>query len=539
MAGKLIQIRPPILGLNTFDQHVDFNSGFARELTNLCIVNGKLRMRAANKLIVPARQSIVNIAHLREDIGTSNVQYAIEREAPGKIVDYSFDILAGNIGGASLYASTTFKHATVEVLCGCREPRSGIYPFASLAFVLNSITDETTIVAGCSHRGRPYFTNGTVIEYGDLEQITGTFGSDGLSGGTLTPTAYMDGQSILRLFSLTAQNGNNNTSLFIIFGNKGKVVVYAGDWPDSANWEYLSSFNMPKPISRVGFIDKDGDIMVATVDYPYSMVELLQEGAANAYNSRRSLPIDALWGALEWSTAETSDNIPFAIYVGQPDSIVTLDCYIFKASGVGTSGLNLIGNYGNASPYLVYFRQYKAWALWLMQPLCWPVRSSDFSDFVFGHVGNGAMCRLFTSSVRDDANGSAQDIYCSWKTPYTSPFESKNQKVSGVRVNYKNPVTGYFQKIRTIFDDSDLNAPFGFYSQPSVTEIVPGVKGEASLDLPAKASSVYNPIANPGGQGGMVSFNFVLAAKSTAGINSGALEIFGATALVEDGGVLF
>lgn len=561
---KLVPLPLPLRGLNTVDPNVSIDSGYARELTNMMITAGKLTQR-------PGIYATYNPA------GAGTLAWydvinnrGIEAAAPGRIVNLSTGASSSDIGGACQAFATTFSHASIEVLCGCGAPRSPDgTAFTSHGFVLSAITDETTITAGCSYRGRPFFTNGSTIEYGDIGQVTGAFASDGLSGGSFSVTDLLEGTGIYRIFALTIQSGNESDVVFVVFGAAGRVLVYSGDWPDASNWQLIGNYLMPPPASRVSFLELDGDIWVATTRYPYKVKDLISSGIVAAYENRISKPIDNLWQSMIW-TRNGADNTasPAVSHVFYIENLLTdadptitrtpVDAIVFQAR-TDNADLDFIGNYDDGGICLVYFRQYDAWALWLTIPFLHPVRKIDVDSdetyyYGLGPAGTPIIQELYFGDWTDRIVGAPdQDIYCSWKTPYdNSAFKGSQQKVEGVRIFFQHVdltysigafnFDGYIYKVRSIFDGSDLSNPWGFYSQPSSSlgTMIPGDfnSNEASLTVPENLFGVYTGMANPGGQGASVSFNIVLGKSADEYAAISRVYINSVTALISDGGPL-
>lgn len=558
---KLLPITMPLRGLNTVNPDVPFDSGYAREFSNLAIVNARVIGRPGIKTLY--RNLTVNsaVSWFDPDALTGIVT------STGQLTSMTGSSAPfGGIGGACLYPATTFKHASIEVLCGCREPRQTADPYTSHGFTSTVIT-MTAVRAGCSYKGRPFFTDGTTVIYGDIGQVTGAIATDGLSGGSFDVSKLLAGQICVRLFALTAQPGNNANTIFVAFGAQGKVLVYSGGWPDSDDWQLIGDYSMPQLSSTVSFIELDGDLIIGTTDYPYSFQDLFSGGPKAAYDNRISAPIDNLWRSLYWSNDAlnpgtwNAEELPAAFRLQQltredNGTIArSFDALCFRCSHNRFSRLNRVADYGSDATILVYFRQYKAWAVWFTFPYWYPIRPWAANPNS-GPIGSyKASIAQFNSDRWIDeyiTNTSTlqKQIYASWKTPFASIYEGKNQKVSGVRtffaegseVGVDSPFKAEINKVKSIFDYSDSNSPWGFWTQPNVGyyPLEPAKSGEATISIAESTSQTYTALANPGGTGGCVGFQFVLTQNSTQPADYTYFqEIFAATALIEDGGVKF
>ena len=546
---KLIPVPIPINGLNTIDPTVPIESGYARELTNLFIANGRVMPRPACKV----KHYHSSLSHVAAWFDTSTgTPYTIEFTG-GLIRNVSTGFSSTNIGGNVSGLATMFKHNNIDILCGCREPRSPVGPtFTSHGFVLSKITDETTITAGCSHKGRPYFTNSAYVEYGDVGQVTGTFASDGLAGGYFDPLPYLDGQYVLRIFSVTVQQGNESDNVLVLFGTGGKVLIYSGDWPDSDNWQLVASYNMPKPASLVSFLEIDGDIMVATPEYCYWFRDLLNAGAISAYENRPSKPIQNLWQSLDWETTISDYRSAHIFYIknllnSDDENITNIDAIVFQSAYGAAPGeaLGTMANYENYSVYLAYMRNTKSWALWLMTHFYSPVKQGLDANTLEALGSVGDIKTLTIGNLVDEyfSTGSTSvvdiDIECNWKTPLIQPFKGVEIAVKGVRLFFKNSISGFFNLIRTIYDFSDFGTKFAFATQDtSGSPLNPANSNSSGIDGSTISYGIYSTLTNPGGIGAGVSIQFNFQRKNGSSEDQ-IQEILGATILADDGGVLY
>ena len=529
--AKIVPVRPPLKGLNTLDPFVDFNSGYARELTNYAIYNGRLHQRPAVRTTGDPTLSI-GIIHWFD--GSKAIDYVT-----GNIYDTITGATAAGIGGACHNHAYTIKHASIELLFGCREPRSPSNPaFTAWTFTTLGLT-ATAIEGGCSHKGRLYVHDGSTIEYSDIAQITGAIPA----GNTRDYTDLLSGQEILRCFSVTVQPGNQTENVFVIFGKSGRVLVFQGDYPKATNWYLIGKFDMPKSPNCVSFVEIDGDIWVSTIKYAYWLRDLFEGGAQTAYQNSPSLPVETLWQALQWddSAAAALPEASHSFYLGrvedtEMDAIV---CQCSEKNGTA-SQLGSIADYNNEAAQLVYFRKYNAWALWLGTPFFTPVRETSagvYSAVDYTNLIKYLSMEYLQDFDQDGSNTYVEyDIETSWKTPYIEPFGGRVQKLVGVRPYYKNTLNGNLALVEAIFDYSDLNSPWGFATQSTVTEIPAGVSVDGSLDREANDWDTYNGYIPIGGEGGTLSLRFTQKPKTGTSDDAQMHDMLAANAYVEDGG---
>lgn len=538
--NRVVQFPLPIRGLNTVNQFARIEEGFARELTNYLILDGAIQMR-------PGVQSISYNAALgaNSQVRWFDVQTYIDNGAgfdyailyDGRIVTVAAGTLVGNIGGSTTLTPTTVSHLSLNLLIGCQGPRSQIQPFG-LAGPTTAVIVGASIIAGCSHRGRLYYTTGNgVIEYSGLAQIAGA-----MTGGTTDVSAFLGGQTILRMFSVVAQPGLSTETVFVIFGSGGKVLVYTGDNPGAATWQLIGAFDVTTPISSVGFVEIDSDIWVSGKDYGYWFKSLLSGGVQAAYQNSPTRPIENLWAKLGWTPPAAATSTSFSAYIPELDVIITVP-YSY-----GDSNLNLLASIGTTSYALVYHRKYDAWAAWFSTPIRWPVTSridtaqKKTQTYFAGNISEE--CRLSPNTVAaniavDQQAGATQArIEATLKTAFFSQYDGMLNILKGVRCWYQNSLNGNLILARSIFDYSDLNSPWGWYTQSSVTAINPNNYFETVTTGAANSAATYTRILGLYGSGGGTSIQ-ITQAKGTTETATQTQKLLALTALIEEGTEFF
>lgn len=501
MRNQVIQIPLPLNGLNTVDPYVPLESRYARELTNYSLYNGKLLVRPAARNTVSRTSLDASAPVVWFD--PSSTDYPCILDSGGAIRNLSDGSGATSIGGTPSFNATRVKHSTLDLVIGLREPRLAASPFTAWTFTTNVVT-ATAIRAACSHRGRLYVANNNTLEYSDIAQITGAIPT----GNSFTLTHFLDGQSIFRIFSATISPTDTTQNVLVIFGSGGKVLVYQGDYPGSATWDLLGKFDMPKPSSNITFVEVDGDIFVGAAAYAYWFRDLFTGGSQAAYINSPSRPIENLWqGCYALGDTNGGDS---SYYEPKLDAIVTSRTNPDVATALGDGIIDL-----------VYFRKYKAWAVWHFNSgLTWPIIQGGTASVpvIYGTEGGVAAVKQLTHDNMADQFLSAggDDIEATWKTPYIQPVAGMSTKLNAVRPFYQNSVTGYFEKIRAIVDFSDYNSPFGWYTPSTVTAINPGFYADQGLDLPAATWSQFSPHVGLGIAGTVFSLQFTQKRKAAS-----------------------
>ena len=512
-----VPIDSPLLGLYTRDPFIPFESRYARELTNYYLKDGAITMRPA------VRSTPANVAFAATRIvwlDKNDEELAVS--AAGNRINLS---TGATIAALTAYSTQSMPiiqtHVSLSLVIGLGAPRNDLSPFAPWTFTTLGIT-ATAISSACSHKGRLYVCDGSTIEYSDIGQITGTIPA----GQTFPISRFMQGEAVIRMFSVTALPGNYTSNVFVIFGSAGRVLVYQGDYPGSPSWELIGDFKMPKPINEGCFAEINGDIFVGTKTYTYWFRDLFTAGAQTAFDNRPSINIDNLWQSVTWDFG-TFSIFPEYSHFYFNSTINAVICQCFEKGFLGN-----VGQYGSEPCTFVYSLEYKAWTMWLNAPMFAPIINNIYG---FGYDG-GYSQLSFAEEIDTNMDGTSYPIITSWKTPYLSPQSGKNRLLSGVKPFFKNVSDGVLATLRAIFDFSDYNNTFGFYSQPSATTVTPpAYYTDGSIIVNPQSSGIYTEFAGLGGNGAAFSIQFTQVGADTLTFPYQRQTIYKASALLTEG----
>ena len=428
--NRKIAIPMPLGGLNTIEP---FNEdlSYARELTNYAIVNGRLKTRPSVRTEIDGDVSLAGLNVHWFDPAT------IGAGCEAILSNANIRTLSTGAGATSAGSSATYvnaykiKHVSLELVIGCATPRLAASPFTATTITSADIT-MANVTSAVSHKGRLYLSDGTILVYSQVAHIAGAI----TAGNTFSVTEFMDGQTILRMFSVTAQPGVTTENLFVIFGSGGRVLVYQGEYPGSSTWALVAKYDMPAPISNTGFLEIDSDIFVSAQDYCYWFRDLFLQGAQSAYQNSPCRQIENIWQSAYFVGTTSLPEASYVWYDKNLDAIITQ----VAEKTTGEFDLGLIAEHNNEACWFVYFRKYKAWAVWFPTFFCQPVleyqgayygTSSGYPDIVW----------LDSTRLTDQYAGTTEiPIYTSWKTPYFAGFDQGTQKLSGVRIFFDDVV---------------------------------------------------------------------------------------------------
>lgn len=554
MANSIIRYPLPILGLNTVNPYVEHDSGYARELTNYSIKDGRLFMRAA-----------VGSAAFNSAVATNAISAAQPIWFDPSSV--TFDMVTSNgarinyttFAGAPVEPAATFAQhtactqltfsgtaTTLNMVFGARRLATPNQPIlATTPFTSIGPTAAFGVpYCACSHKGRLYYANNTyTVEWGNVGQVAGAFPV----ANTISFEQFLNGQTITRLFSVSLSPGTApSQNVLVVFGSGGRVLVFEGDTPTSANWNMIFAGDATAPIGRLSFLEIDSDIFVVGKKYCYWFKDLFRLQAQGAYENSPTIPIENLWQDIFVSISLAGDLV-YAVYEPTLDAIIIL-CDSFPT---------LFDYEAPTTASLVYFRKYKAWSVWGIAPFFAPIVT--YNNSLYGIAVRCCPMIMIPSGVgRDvyyDQVGLALDtvdIETSWKTPYAFLDKGIGLELKAARawvdvrkINY----TAEIYKTRAIFDYSDLNTPYGFYTQSSVTQINPQKYTEAKINLPSSDglnyNTQYNPLLQLGGGGGGLSLQITFNGTDNGEVPDPGYSlpdiysIYALSALVQPGSEIF
>lgn len=554
MVDKLIPIPVPLRGLNTVEPDLPIDAMYARELTNLLIVNGRLRQR-------PSVQEWKELPNVNDEAGWWSANQVILKNLTGDIVRFSDNTVVGNVGGSTqgVYSPIVIKHASIELLLGVRQPRdprTSLFP--AWSFTTLGIT-ATSIVAGVSHKGRLYVSAGSVFEYSNVAAVSGTM------AGSFDVGEFTDNEPIEYMYSFNTQTGQANDENVLVIITANVILVYAGDLPASQTWNLIARYSIGTTRNLIKEIE--GDLFLATPTLAFMLSDLFQQGIAQINREPRNAAIKNLWSEQVWDFGVGIGSVtPAHIWYHSELDIVVCSCFQTK--------LEPYFEYTNEQVSFVYHRKYQAWSIWAGAPIYSPVISDVGEGYTFTTYR-----RYINKLAQDDFDFGLTGlikIEMSWKTPFVLPFRGQLQQVQGVRPRWRykrsvvmtNPsappatittenTSAPLEVVRAVFDYTDytvnsngstIASVWPFYQQEtaSVAVVNPENYAELSIDIVANTSGNYAPFAGLNGIGEGVGLHIVKKndVDDPTDVNylqtsETELEIYGATIYAKDGGIIF
>jgi len=263
-----ITIPAPSRGMDTENPFIDPQSGFCRLLRNFNPNAGGIKKRNGTEKLAT---TFGGLTVLWFDYDTNS--YLL---SDGTVRDSSLGVwFASALVSGPIYSfkyrGLTFLFNGTNAPCGTR----AAFPFAPAT---------ATYRGGCAFKNRPYFFDDSTLNYPALV--------DAVAGATVSfdLASILADEVILGAFQYSGNSGVNQDNLMAIFGSGGKVILYSGNSPSSSNWALAGVFQMSPPLNQKCLLQIDGDVVIATYEYVYSLSELIAQGASgvkkNAVSAR-------------------------------------------------------------------------------------------------------------------------------------------------------------------------------------------------------------------------------------------------------------
>lgn len=204
-----------------------------------------------------------------------------------------------------------------------------------------------------SHKGRVYMTSAKTIYYSSTV------------GGVTGATTEWDVSTLFRSpWDITFMNtwsspGERSSESYLVIGDAaGQVLVYAGDYPDAANWERVGDYQVGKSISYNSSLAFNGDVWFCTETGLISLKSLAQLGSDNIDDVSVSAAINPYWTKL---VKEVSEGEVLNFDVDASIAHWPQENKVFVLMNGFLDNSNTVTQDGSASTLLVYNTVSRAW----------------------------------------------------------------------------------------------------------------------------------------------------------------------------------
>lgn len=288
-------IPPPIDGLNLISAPADFKVTEARDLNNYYVYDWGIRQRGSCDLIIDG-----TVGDIRQIIPLQGEMLLCTSSGLKKMGSPT-DSAPANIAGAPSYAAQTVSWCHFDdYIFLARGSTHHRYQISAATLTASPFTGPTALSHVWAYKGHIYgVDSGTqTIWDGGLLNVAGAMTSYAFS-------QFIDSTApILFGASFTVNQGTANDELWMICTTDGEILIYAGDGPGEANWQFIGRTFIPAPASRIATRKLGGDLLISTVRGVVSMRQVFASiNAADAayYAVSRKLG--------QYSLGENNDNL--------------------------------------------------------------------------------------------------------------------------------------------------------------------------------------------------------------------------------------
>lgn len=270
---KSLTLPPPIDGLNLISSPYDFEPTEAEKLDNFLIYDSGVRQVGIVTPDATPRPYDGFIPYLSTS-GASRMLFVGYNSAPALKV-YRLSSPTGvqtDVTGAAALTqpnwSTAYFNKHIFLFNGVDAPLSHDLNDASnvAAFAPTGPT-AATLCQACGYKHRLYVTqvSSTVLWWGGVDAIAGTFTSLDLGLVQELPG------NLLFVTNWTYNEGDVNDEYLVAVFTSGEILVYAGDYPNAANWQLKAHASLPSGpsagtygLQRRPYAKIPNDILIST-----------------------------------------------------------------------------------------------------------------------------------------------------------------------------------------------------------------------------------------------------------------------------------
>ena len=468
--ANVIPLQIPIAGLNKRDTYIAMGLEYASWILNFDLENQLVKSRKGYVIhsTISAVDVVLGLGNYR------NTELYAYCQGDGVNFNRIYDIttttasLDHTTGSAGATESYPFNFSglmafTVENDVANTSRQYNGSTWASFGFAYNGRGTLT-------YKGRVYLTNSKVVYYGGLAAITGTMTAWD------TTSLFEQGDKVYWLSTLSSPSNNVNEQYFALGNYYGEILIYAGDYPEAANWEQVAKFKIPKLLGYRPSLEIGNDIYLITETGLVSIKKLFTNTSEVADSYLISGAITPYWSALvraiidnEGSSFSAQSSI--AHWPEENKIYVLINGYIDNA-GTYTG-------YGEAATMFVYNIITGSWAVHKITSVdsTYGVRALTYFDNGLYYANGNVVMRLSPTVYKDETYNSAATY-----SAYALELESAYTNFGSSR-KYKK-VQGFELIVKTDFDGGNI----GFKSASDFGRKVSLVSNAALQDGYSSAS---------------------------------------------------
>ena len=154
----------------------------------------------------------------------------------------------------------------------------------SLADVGYTIPTGVLLDRPLAFKNRMYFIGGDFdLYYSGLQSISGSLTKFSMG------SYFRQGGKILTIANWTQDAGDGVNDLLVIVSTEGEVLIYSGTSPDSADWQMVGVFRIPRPIGKRCLTMLGADLICITEKGYLPLSSVLSDLRANRTTINRSI----------------------------------------------------------------------------------------------------------------------------------------------------------------------------------------------------------------------------------------------------------
>jgi len=252
-ASYRVTTQAPVEGWNTRDGANELQPSEAFDLQNLIPTVGGLVLRPG--YVSYSEGDTTPITSLM--VWSSGTSEMLIKATATTLTELSSGATAtGLISG---YWSSQMMNDRLGMVNGTDNPR--VFDGTSFStMTISGVTEPNRFIGIKVFKSRSYFWDDTLAFY---------YSQPNALGGVLTKfpltTVAQKGGRVLSINAWTQDGGSGPDDYLVITTTKGEVIVYAGSNPSDANdWALVGRYYISEPISRRGFLELDGKLLVLT-----------------------------------------------------------------------------------------------------------------------------------------------------------------------------------------------------------------------------------------------------------------------------------
>lgn len=356
------------------------------------------------------------------------------------------------------------------------------------------------------YKSRMYILVGASMYYGGIDAIAGAT--------TLVDFTYIlnDGADFA-WGGVISNPGERDNEVYMAIGTiSGEVLVYGGDYPDSATWGLVGRYKISEPLGYNSILQYRNDIWILTDTGIVSLRDLMLKGSIAAEDQTVSSNIDHYWTRLIAAVAyrywSTPISVSAAFWPERNQIYVLVGAHIDKDDAISTSTATMC----------VYNTITQAWSFHKLSNVD-TARMGGLTYYAGGmyFFTQNVVMKVDTTGYKDETWNSAS-TYAGYDFEAQGPYmsfgsEATTKKIVGIQPIMKTDFGGTKVGFRAVADVGRQSSGVAY------VELIDGLN---------------KPYYNVGAEGIFLQYRMEGTSDTTS---ADGLELFAVAMIIEPGGV--